>query len=104
MNKIVTVFPETHLGLGHLGLGLLAKKRRLDVKALEPGQFVLFLNRAQTAFKLFCASNTVVYYKHARGRLSMEAIQHFPSVFEAGEFSYDKALEKVLAKEGWRTR
>lgn len=97
-NSIITVFPEADLRNGHPGLRMLAAKRRIDTQMIEPGKFVMFLNRRQSAFKLFAANNTIVHYKHPRGRILLETIKHFPECFQAGEFRYDKALEKVLSR------
>jgi hypothetical protein len=98
-NEIVTVLAETDLRNGHQGLMQLAQKNRINVLNLEAGSFVLFLNRKQTAFKLYAANNTIVHYKHPRGRVNLGAIEYFPRIFNAGKFSYDKALAKLLDKK-----
>ncbi len=98
MNRIVRVFPDTDLRNGHYGLAKVLAKHKITAGEIMHGEFVMFLNRTQTAFKLYAANNTLVYHKHSRGRINLEAIKYFPEVFCAGDFSYDKALEKVLTR------
>ncbi len=98
-NNIVTVIPETHMGSGHTGLTALAKRHKIFVGDLSPGEFVLFLNRAQTAFKLFASNNVVVHYKHERGLINIDVVKFIPRVFNSGKFSYDAALEEVLNRK-----
>jgi hypothetical protein len=97
-NSIVKIFPDSDLRRGHLGLKIDAAKRNVNVGTLEHGEFVMFLNRRQDKFKLYAANNTLVYYTHTRGRINLEAVKYFPQIFNAGQFSYDKALEKVLTR------
>ncbi len=98
-NAVIRIFPATPMYYSHRGLKEIAKESRVNLETLESGEFVLFLNKAQTAFKLFAANNTIVYYRHARGSINMEAVRYIPSVFGGGEFKYDRALEKVLDKK-----
>lgn len=93
--EIIKVFPETNLRSGHPGLADIAQKARVNLDNVGAGEFLLFINKKQTAFKLF-APNTVIHYKHPRGKILLETVQHFPQILRAGKFSYDKALERVL--------
>ncbi len=98
MNSLVSVFPNTDLRAGHRGLGLLAIKNKRDPSRLDNGEFLLFINRGQTMFKLFTANNIVIHYKSPRGLVDIRTIRYIPECFAAGTFNYNKALELVLKK------
>ncbi len=100
MSKLISVFPNSDLRSGHRGLGIKASKHKVDTKTLSPGDLVLFLNRAQTAFKALATNNILLHYKHERGMLNMEAIKFLPYCMgeESIELSYSKALEAALHK------
>jgi hypothetical protein len=92
MSKIISVFPETDLRKGHLGLRELYKK---DISKMG-SNFVIFINRKQTAFKLL-NGNLVVHYRAPFGRIDINTIQFLPYCFDAtGAFNYNKALEAVF--------
>jgi hypothetical protein len=84
---------------GHESLRMIAAKQKVDTTNLEPGEFVIFLNRAQNAFKLM-TGKVVVYYKDSR-RIDLSAIRFIPLVFNAKEMdvNYNKALEMALGKK-----
>lgn len=97
--KIKAVFPETPMYYSHLGLAKIAMKRKIDVKKLEPGEFVVFVNRPLNACKIFTHGNVIAYLRTVDNRrLEMRTIQLLPSYFRGGQFHYDKALEQVLKK------
>lgn len=93
-NRIVRVYPNVSMQYGHRGLRLMAKK---EVDLLDQGNFLLFMNKAQTAFKLF-TRDLVVHYKHPRGRIDVRSLQYIPHCFGAGKFNFDVAVDKFLTK------
>lgn len=94
MSKIVRVFPNADLRNGHLGLAKLARNHQ---SVLEDGNFLLFINRRQSAFKLF-TSNLVTHYRSPRGRVMVEAIRYIPEAFNGTKFNFDKAIDLALTK------
>lgn len=96
-NKVISVFPNADLRSGHNGLRKLALKNKQSID-LDPGEFHLYINRAQTAFKMFAANHVLVHYKSPRGMIDIRTIQYLPYCFNAGELDYDKALSVVLHK------
>lgn len=96
MSSIVSVFPNADLRSGHNGLRKLAAKNKKNVDALVPGDLLLFINRAQSAFKMFAANNTLIHYKSPRGLVDMKTIKYLPGCLSGGELDYNKALAKVL--------
>lgn len=98
--KIVRYFPETHLGNGHQGLMKLADKVGINCKNLNKGEYVVFVNRDQTAVKLFAPGNVVAHLKMPGSqRLDPRIISLIPRFFNGSRINYDSALEEVLRKE-----
>lgn len=97
MNRIVRVFLDTNLACSHPGLSSLAMKNKIDVRLLDAGSFIIFLNRRKTAFKLFAPNNTIVYYKSPQGRVDLNAIKYIPHVFNAKAMSIDFDTAQLMA-------
>ncbi len=96
MNSLISVFPNADLRSGHAGLRKVALKSKKDPAALEPGQLLLFINRAQSAIKMFAANNIIIHYKSPRGYIDFQTIKYLPACLEGGELNYNKALAKVF--------
>ena len=76
MSKIVRVYPDSDLRCGHTGLAAACKDAQ---KQLKMGNFIMFLNRSQTAFKLLAPNDVLVYYRSsARRRVVLMALS-FPT-------------------------
>lgn len=97
-NDVIRIYPSSDLRSGHSGLTKVLAKDGRDPATLEAGQFFLFINRAQSAFKMFAANNTVVHYKSPRGRVDIRAIQYIPHCFSGGKLNFNKALSLMLDK------
>lgn len=96
MGQIARVFINVSMANGHKGLAEIAKAHKIRIEKLEPGQFVLFINRARTKLKAL-ASNDVLSYVNKDERLTLEAIQYIPAAFGLkGRFSYDEALRMAI--------
>jgi len=99
MNKLLRVFLNTHMGLGHNGLTSLAAQKRVSLPSLPTGEHVVFINRARTALKMYSPGNVVHYLKLPPGqKLRMETVQHFPNSLGGGEIQYGKALAASFEK------
>lgn len=87
----------------HEGLAQIAKKENgVNVKALKPGQFCLFINPPFNACKLYAANNVILYYRHPKNhRLDPNAVRLIPQFFdgENQDIGYNKALAKVIKDE-----
>lgn len=97
-NTIIRVFTNTNMALGHLSLKLLAAKAKVKSDNLEKGEFIIFLNKRQTSFKLL-NGKLIVYFKNDNRRIDLNAIRYVPLVFNANDemdVSYQKALEMAL--------
>lgn len=99
MKAIIEVFLNVNMGRSHDGLGEIAKKNKIDVGSLEPGTYVVFINRAQNRAKIYAHGDVIAYWRAASGqKLNLETIQNIPRAFQGKAISYDDALTKVLTK------
>lgn len=94
--NIARVFFDVHLGQSFEGLGLLMKKNKIDPRTLPNGDFVIFINRKATAFKLLAGASYLVYYKNGNRRIPLDAIQHLPASFGGTELEFNRVIERTL--------
>lgn len=97
-NEVIRVYPDSDLRSGHDGLRKSLRKDGRDPETLDNGQFYLFINRRQSAFKMFAANNTLVHYKSPRGRVDLRTIQFIPQCMSGGKLNFNKALTLMLDK------
>jgi len=103
--KIIQVFLNSDLRASHNGLDLQAKKNKIETQLIEDGQFLVFINRSKTMFKIFAANNTLVFHKSRSGMIDLRAIEELPKVFKSTHsIDFQAALKKVLLKEFARKR
>lgn len=99
-NRLVRYFPDTHLGNGHAGLAEIAKTHDINVSRLDFGEFVIFVNKKQTALKLYAPGNIVAYLKMpGSARINPKVIAMIPRFFNGVEIDYGRALKEVIRKE-----
>lgn len=97
MVTIRQVFLNADLRGSHNWLTELAKKKNINVNALQNGEMVVFVNRRKTMMKVYTAFNSVVHTK--QDRIDLGAIEHLPQIFsQYGQVNYSKALAKKLQK------
>lgn len=100
MQRILRYFADVHLGNSHRGLSRIASKEKVDVRNLGQGEFVVFVNTAQTAFKMFASGNVIAHFKHPEDhKIDPRTILMLPNYFNGAEIGYDKALRAVMEKE-----
>lgn len=99
-NRPIKAIFEVNLGKGHDGLTLIAKDLGVKTENLARGEFVLFLNKAKTAVKIFAANNVVAYYKDPNRRpMTMEDLTSIPNCFNGVSFDFNAKLERLLNNE-----
>lgn len=98
--RIVQVVMNTNLRAGHEGLAKLAKDLGVDVKRLQAGQYLIFINSRQDKLKVYTANNIVAYWRGDAGqRVSLDALRYVPQAFQAkGQLDYDTALRQSLSE------
>ncbi len=91
---------DVNLGKGHQGLSEIAASLGVKTDSLDRGQFVLFLNKAQTAVKVFASNNVVAYYKNPdRKPMTMVQLANIPRCFNGHSFEWNIKLEKQLSNK-----
>lgn len=98
--RILKLFLDVHMGLGHDGLALIARTAKVKLENLASEDLLMFLNRAGDKMKVLGAQGQVLGYlkmpKHRR--IMKEALQYIPHTFGASGFDYDKACKIALEK------
>jgi hypothetical protein len=99
--NIVQMFFNVNLVKSHRGLNLIAHEYDIDLGALEPGQFVCFLNRAKNRIKLYTAGNIYAYLAlpERNQQVTMEIIGQIPRMFlSKAELNYLPIFEEALER------
>jgi hypothetical protein len=98
-NKLLRVFLDTNMQLGHKGLTDLAAKHGSSPRKLGPGEHIVFVNRRGNRMKIFSANNVISYKANdTNSPLELGTLQHFAECFGANGFEYTQALKKVLTE------
>ena len=99
-NRVLHIIPCASMSNGHKGLAMLAKKAKINPDNLQPGQFVLFINKAGNACKLLAANSVLVHYKHPKGHsLNYKALQLVPFFFDGQNLHYPEALKTIIKRD-----
>lgn len=97
MAKLLQVFLNSDMRCCHDGLAKLAKENKVDVKKLEPGEFVIFINSSMDRVKLYTANEVVAYLRLQKGKVDLRTISLIPRAFMAsGKFQYDESLKEII--------
>lgn len=96
--KILQIFLNADMRNGHDGLEKLAKDNGINVKELQPGQYVIFVNAHRDRIKLFAAHNVIAYHKLETGRIyDPRVFALIPRAFNGtGRLDMDSALKSVI--------
>lgn len=98
--SIVRYISGVHMGLSFKGLRKIASKLKLNLDALDSGEFVLFMNSKRTAFKLLAPNNVMVYYRHPKEHaIDPRVISLIPKIFDGKELNMDAGLKEVIQKD-----
>lgn len=99
--RVIQCYLNSDLRCSHDGLAEVAKKDKIMVKSLEPGQYVVFINSKKDRMKVYASNNVLAYLRLEDGRrIDLNTVREIPRAFAAsGRIDYDKALEKVV-REG----
>lgn len=96
-NKLIRVFTDVLMSYSHKGLCELAANEKVDLNALNIGEFVCFINRPCTALKLYTAGNIIAYLRLPDGqKLDLRIITLLPRFFSGGNIRYQEGLKEVL--------
>lgn len=98
-NKLLRVFLDVNMQLGHDGLTALAQQSNVSVRKLQPMEHVVFVNRAVDKVKIYSSNGVVSYLRSPTGKLDLGTLEHFAECFGAEGFQYTEALRKTLLKK-----
>lgn len=102
MAKIIHVFFDVDMRAGQSGLADIAKKGGKVLKSLKAGEFLCFLNRAETLVKVLAPTGEedshgiLSSYRSPHGRVDLNAIDYIPAAFGAEGFNMNRALRMAL--------
>lgn len=100
MAKLLQVFLDSDLRLGHPGLARLANKNGIKVGELGVGEYVMFVNVKKNKLKLYAANEIVAYLRLPKGSIDVRTLALIPKTFESrGRLDYDGDLRTVIERE-----
>jgi hypothetical protein len=105
-NRLLHVFFEVNMGNQHDGLAILALERKVSLKALQPGELVCFVNKAQTRLKIVAGTGEpdglgiIAYYRSPKGRLDLRALKYIPTAFNGSAIDFKVAIKKSFESRG----
>jgi hypothetical protein len=96
---IIRYFPNTHMCYQHASLADIARDAGLRVENLRPGEFLVFMNRPQTALKVLGVGGTLIYFRMPGTEvINPEIIPLIPFFVCGGKLNYQGALKEVITK------
>lgn len=95
--RIARVFLDQDMRNGFHGLHLILAKAKINPRNLAPENYYVFMNRANTKFKLITGAY-LVYYNNGSRRIPLEAIQYLPKNFGGTEAQMNEAIRTTLKK------
>ena len=94
--KITRVFFDVHMAMNFEGLREVAKKAKTKI---NEDSTIFFLNKKKTAFKVFRGQHYIVYYKHDKGQIPLEALLHLPESFGGSRAEMTQAITSMLCSK-----
>lgn len=73
------MFLNMDLRNGHEGLTAIAKKNKVDIKTLESGEYIIFINSEMNRLKLYAQNDVIAYLKLPRGKIDSRRLSKRPA-------------------------
>ncbi len=102
-NRVIRFFPETCMSNGHQGLKAMAEKNGIKLSSLDRGEFLLFMNKSQTAVKLYTRGNLIAHYRGDH-KIDIRTLTMLPRYFNGVDIDYRGAVKEVIEREFRRTK
>lgn len=101
LGRIIQVFQNADLRYGLPGLSLICKKYNIPLDSLSHGEYVVFINTAQTMVKVIAGHQVVAQFRRDKGqRIDLNTIAYIPQCFMAhGALSYDEMLKDYFEEK-----
>lgn len=98
-NRVLQIFLNCDLRCAHDGLSEIARRQGIDVRTLNRGHYLCFLNAAKDRLKMFASGNIVAYLKAPKGsRIDLRLLCEIPKAFNGVSIDHDAALKEALRK------
>jgi len=101
--NLIHIFWDTDMRSRHEGLAERARKeRKFKVEDLEPGDMLVFVNRARTKVMALAgvaeadSFGVLGYYRSPHGRIDELAVGKLAGAFSGGKIDMDKATKEAL--------
>lgn len=94
--EIARVFLDIPMYYGFQGLKGVLRKGGVNPETMDSKKFIVFINKAGTAFKVMVGPHFLVYHNNNGKKFPLEAIQHFPEFFDGEAFDFSAAASKVI--------
>jgi len=96
---IKRIYFDTSMAFSFDRLAEIMRKSHMPVESLKSGEFIVFVNRKQTAFKLLATANVMVYHNNKNRKFPVTAITHFPEFFDGKTIDLAKAVEREIKQQ-----
>lgn len=97
--EIARVYFDVSMSMSFHGLQEIMRKSKVNPAVVPPGKFTVFINKAQTAFKVLVGTHHIIYHNNGTRRFPLEAIQNFPEFFDARKLDFNAAVKKTVTKK-----
>ena len=103
--RIVRFFRASDLRCGHEGLATYANSLGYGVNTLRPGEFLVFLNRAENRMKIMTTSGLLLYIKQPdERRFDLSIIKYLPRFFNGRTINYQNALTQMVMEKATKKK
>lgn len=97
--EIARVYLDVSMSLSFQGLEKILRDSKINPQTIPPDKFTVFINRAQTAFKVLVGPHHLVYHKNGARKFPLEAISEFPKFFDGRKLDFAGAVRKAIERK-----
>ncbi len=97
--EIARVFLDVSMSLSFKGLTRIMSDAKMKPDAMPDKKFVVFINRRQTAFKVYINNSLLVYHNNGSRRFPLEAVSEFPNFFNGKSIDFSGAVRKAVERK-----
>jgi len=92
--EIARVFLNTTMSYSFNGLKAILKDSGTNPDTMANDKFVVFINKARTAFKVMVGPHYILYHNNGSKPFPLEAISHFPEFFDGKRINFSAAAKQ----------
>lgn len=94
--RLARIYFDVDMRCSFDGIRKFLEEEDFDVKTMNKGDLIIFLNRKMTMFKMLAGDKYLVNYSNGTSRIPLEAIQYLPTYFDGSELQFSQAIEKSV--------